>query len=77
MSEKEDLIKEGTSNDLETPSKDVVDNFQYFYESTNFPDAIEAFSKVLKSVDIKPGPFQIFFAKLKSCLLYTSDAADE
>ena len=68
MSDKEDSINGGTSNDLETSSKDVVDNFQSFYESTNFPDAIEAFSKVLKGVDIKPGPFQVFFPKFKSHL---------
>ena len=47
-----------------TPSE----NFQCFYDATTFSEATESFSNLLKSLNLKPGPFCTFFPKLKSQL---------
>ena len=61
----------GTTNDLGNRPMElsVAENFQNFYEATNFAEANESFSKVLHALQIKPGPFHIFFPKLKALLV--------
>ena len=48
----------------------AVQNFQNFYDATNFSQALESFSKVLNKLELKPGPFHTFFPKLKGLLLH-------
>ena len=50
------------------PSQDVLDNFQLFYEAATFPEAKTSFENVLSALEIDPGPFHIFFPKLKNRL---------
>ena len=50
------------------PSQDVLDNFQLFYDAITFPEATESFANVLSALDLDPGPFHIFFPKLKNRL---------
>ena len=58
-------------DDLIAVSKElsVVENFQNFYNATSFADANASFSKVLSSLELKPGPFHKFFPKLKGLLV--------
>ena len=52
----------------ETPSQDVLDSFQAFYDATDLPEAIQSFDHVLNALSIESGPFHIFFPKLKNRL---------
>ena len=52
----------------ERPSQDVLNKFQSFYEATSFQEATQAFACVLNNLQLEPGPFQIFFPKLKNRL---------
>ena len=54
---------------MERPTQEVVDDFKQFYDATSFPEAQQAFSKVLKNLKIEPGRFPEFFSKLKGLLL--------
>ena len=50
------------------PSQEVLNNFQLFYEASTFPVAKSSFERVLVALDIEPGPFHLFFPKLKNRL---------
>ena len=50
------------------PSQHVLDNFQLYYEAVTFPEAKASFENVLCALELEPGPFHIFFPKLKNRL---------
>ena len=50
------------------PSQEVLNNFQLFYEASTFPVAKSSFERVLVALDLEPGPFHLFFPKLKNRL---------
>ena len=52
----------------EPPSQEVLEHFKIFYETSSFPQAIEAFEFVLRSLNLEFETFHKFFPILKSRL---------